>query len=126
MSEINTSDTPSPEPEKVPETHWERASLERLVMASLVEQRAARRWRNGIRLAWLFFLAALVWFGMERGTSNTDISRPHTAAPTAIPKRAATIEAATCGQANWEGVSNQPWVGNRPRGLKNKTVAIKI
>ena len=79
MSEINTPDTPSSEPEKVPEPHWERASLERLMMASLVEQRTARRWRNGIRLSWLVFLSALVYLGMERGTSNADISRPHTA-----------------------------------------------
>ena len=79
MSETNTPDRPSTEPEKLTEPHWERATLERLMMASLDEQRTARRWRNGIRLAWLVFLAALVWLGMERGPSNADISRPHTA-----------------------------------------------
>jgi protease-4 len=79
MSETNTPDSPSTEPEKLTEPHWERATLERLMMASLDEQRTARRWRNGIRLAWLVFLAALVWLGMERGTSNADISLPHTA-----------------------------------------------
>ena len=79
MSETNTPDSPSTEPEKLTEPNWERATLERLMMASLDEQRTARRWRNGIRLAWLVFLAALVWLGMERGTSNADISRPHTA-----------------------------------------------
>jgi protease-4 len=58
---------------------WERATLERIAMASIVEQRHARRWRNGIRLAWLVFLALLVWFGMERGGTATDVSKPHTA-----------------------------------------------
>ena len=58
---------------------WERATLEKLAMAAIEEQRLARRWRNGIRLAWLVFLATLVWFGMERGGTATDVSKPHTA-----------------------------------------------
>jgi protease-4 len=58
---------------------WERATLEKLAMAAIEEQRLARRWRNGIRLAWLIFLVILVWFGMERGGTATDISKPHTA-----------------------------------------------
>ncbi len=58
---------------------WERATLEKLAMAALVEQRAARRWRNGIRLAWLLFLVVLVWLGMERGNTVSDVSKPHTA-----------------------------------------------
>lgn len=58
---------------------WERATLEKLAMAAISEQRSARIWRNGIRLAWLLFLVALVWFGMERGSPTTDASKPHTA-----------------------------------------------
>jgi protease-4 len=58
---------------------WERATLEKLVMASITEQRSARRWRNGIRIAWLVLLALVVWMGMERGGTTTDISKPHTA-----------------------------------------------
>jgi len=58
---------------------WERATLEKLAMAALVEQRIARRWRNGIRLGWLLFIATLVWLGMERGGAPTDVSKPHTA-----------------------------------------------
>jgi len=53
--------------------------LEKLAMAALVEQRIARRWRNGIRLAWLGLIVSLVWLGMEQGGTPTDISRPHTA-----------------------------------------------
>ncbi len=58
---------------------WERATLEKLAMATLIEQRQARRWRNGIRLAWLAFVMALVWFGWERGGAPADVSKPHTA-----------------------------------------------
>jgi protease-4 len=58
---------------------WERSTLEKLAMAAIVEQRHARRWRNGIRLAWLVFLALLVWVGMERGAGTTDSSMRHTA-----------------------------------------------
>ncbi len=58
---------------------WERATLEQLALAAITEQRSARRWRNGIRLAWLGFLIALVWLGMDRGGTTADTSVPHTA-----------------------------------------------
>ena len=61
------------------ETGWERSTLETLAMAAITEQRQARRWRNGIRMAWLVFLIILVWVGMDRGSSTTDTSTPHTA-----------------------------------------------
>jgi protease-4 len=48
--------------------------------ATLAEQRSARRWKYGLRTAWLIFLVALVWLGMDRGGAhNADITRPHTA-----------------------------------------------
>ncbi len=59
--------------------NWERSILEKLAMATLAEQRTARRWRNGIRLAWLVFFTVLVWFGVERGNSTTNVTTPHTA-----------------------------------------------
>jgi protease-4 len=58
---------------------WERATLEKLAMAALVEQRAARRWRNAIRIAWLVFLSAVLWLGLQQGSTTTDVSTPHTA-----------------------------------------------
>jgi protease-4 len=61
------------------EPGWERSLLEKLAMAGLNEQRAARRWRNGIRLAWLAFVIVLVWIGMARGNSSADVTKPHTA-----------------------------------------------
>ncbi len=48
-------------------------------MASLVEQRASRRWRNGIRLAWLGFFVLLIWIGVGRGGPANDVTKPHTA-----------------------------------------------
>ena len=58
---------------------WERATLEKLAMATLVEQRQARRWRNGIRIAWFVFVVFVVIFGWERGGAPADVSKPHTA-----------------------------------------------
>ncbi|MES2950183.1 MAG: S49 family peptidase [Pseudomonadota bacterium] len=58
---------------------WERTALETLALAAITEQRQARRWRNGIRLAWLAFFVVLLWVGMDRGGSATDASTPHTA-----------------------------------------------
>ncbi len=48
-------------------------------MAAITEQRQARRWRNGIRIAWLVLIAALMWFGMDRSGGAADTSTPHTA-----------------------------------------------
>lgn len=64
---------------QTPAAGWERATLEKLAMAALVEQRTARRWRNGIRLGWLLLIATLVWLGMGKGGAPTDVSKPHTA-----------------------------------------------
>ena len=58
---------------------WERTTLENLALAAITEQRQARRWRNGIRLAWLAFFVALLWLGMDRGGSTSDSTAPHTA-----------------------------------------------
>ncbi|MGI9133277.1 MAG: S49 family peptidase [Rhodoferax sp.] len=58
---------------------WERKVLEDLAMATLKEQRQARRWRNAIRLAWLLFLVTLLWVGMDRKGAVSDSTGPHTA-----------------------------------------------
>jgi len=58
---------------------WERATLEKLAFAALHEQCLARRWRTFVRLAWLVFFIALVWFGLQQGGGNQDVSAPHTA-----------------------------------------------
>ncbi|MEO7390865.1 MAG: S49 family peptidase [Ramlibacter sp.] len=58
---------------------WERATFEKLMFATLNEQRTARRWRTFTRLAWLAFFVFLLWALMHRGASSTDKTAPHTA-----------------------------------------------
>ncbi len=66
-----------PEPGFTP--GWERATFEKLMFATLEEQRRARRWRNFTRLAWLAFFVFLLWTLSGRGAPSTDKSLPHTA-----------------------------------------------
>ena len=58
---------------------WERATLEKLAFASLNEQKASRRWKTFVRLAWLAFFIAVVWLALHRGTPTSDATVPHTA-----------------------------------------------
>jgi protease-4 len=53
--------------------------LEKLAFAALQEQRAARRWRTFVRLAWLVFFVGLAWVALHRGDAASDVSAPHTA-----------------------------------------------
>ena len=58
-------------------TAWEREVLERLVLATVNEQRAARRWRIFWRLLWMGLFGAAIWFFGKEGA--TTVSGPHTA-----------------------------------------------
>ena len=61
--------------------HWEREVLEKLVLATVAEQRAARRWRIFWRLLWLAILGGIVW-GISvstRDLTGAAKSSPHTA-----------------------------------------------
>jgi protease IV len=58
---------------------WERATFEKLIFATLQEQRASRRWRTFVRLAWLAFFAFLIWTVVYRGGPGVDKTAPHTA-----------------------------------------------
>ncbi|WP_332815011.1 S49 family peptidase [Ramlibacter sp.] len=59
---------------------WERQTMERLMFATLSEQRAARRWRTFTRLAWLAFFVLLVWTLLYRGgPTGAEKAAPHTA-----------------------------------------------
>ncbi len=59
--------------------HWERSTLEKLAFAALHEQRQARRWRNGLRMAWLLFLITLAWLAFSRSSAPVATSSAHTA-----------------------------------------------
>jgi protease IV len=71
---MNEPQPPEPQP-----PGWERATLEKLMYATLQEQRTARRWRSFIRLAWLAFFVFLLWALIGKGPVTTDKSLPHTA-----------------------------------------------
>ena len=71
---MNESQPPEPAP-----PGWERATFEKLMFATLQEQRTARRWRSFIRLAWLAFFVFLLWALIGKGAPSTDKTLPHTA-----------------------------------------------
>jgi protease-4 len=74
---------PPPAPTPVPsglQPGWERQTMERLMFATLAEQRSSRRWRTIVRLAWLLFFIFLTWTLVYRGgPAKADKSLPHTA-----------------------------------------------
>ncbi len=53
--------------------------MESVALGYLKEQRRARQWRNGLRLAWLVFLVVISWVVLHRGASSTSTSTAHTA-----------------------------------------------
>ena len=60
---------------------WERATLEKLAFAALNEQKATRRWKTFVRLAWLGFFVVLLWliWSPSRSGASSDLASPHTA-----------------------------------------------
>ena len=77
QSPAPTATAPAPQAAVAP--GWERATFEKLMFATLEEQRTARRWRTFVRLAWLSFFVFLLWALMHRGTPSTDKTTAHTA-----------------------------------------------
>ncbi len=57
---------------------WERATIEKLVFATIREQQAARRWKMFTRLLWLAVFGAIAWV-IYTGNTTTTVSTPHTA-----------------------------------------------
>ena len=53
--------------------------MESVALGYLKEQRRARQWRNGLRVAWLVFLVVMSWVVLHRGGSSTNTTAPHTA-----------------------------------------------
>jgi protease IV len=58
---------------------WERATIEKLLMANLREQQAARRWRWFGRLFWLALIGGALWLVLHSGQVTSQTSSPHTA-----------------------------------------------
>lgn len=65
-------------PAKPAAAGWEREVLERLVLATVNEQRAARRWRIFWRFMWVVLVVAGLWW-MGRDSAGTATNGPHTA-----------------------------------------------
>ncbi len=58
---------------------WERDVLEKLVMASINEQRSARRWRLAGRVIWALVILTVLWVVFVKDVATTTSSTPHTA-----------------------------------------------
>jgi protease IV len=58
---------------------WERSTMEKLLFATIEEQKAQRRWRTFVRLAWLAFFIFLIWTLTYKGSPGADKTTPHTA-----------------------------------------------
>ncbi len=58
---------------------WERDVLEKLVFASIKEQRAARRWRFFSRLLWSVVVLLVMWAVFFKDTATKTSTSPHTA-----------------------------------------------
>ncbi|MDO5653549.1 MAG: signal peptide peptidase SppA [Brachymonas sp.] len=81
---MNIPSNPPPLPgQHKSDSSWERSVLEQLAFASLREQRTARRWKIGFRLAWLAYALLLVWALMQRPSATEvktpGVLEPHTA-----------------------------------------------
>ena len=59
--------------------NWARKTLADLAFANLKEQQSQRRWKLGMRLAWLLFLSFVIWQGFSLNSPATHTSFPHTA-----------------------------------------------
>ena len=74
---------PPPLPGRPSSSNWEPAARDALALAAINEQRTARRWRVGLRLAWLvvFALFMLQTFQRTPAAGSVSASRmaPHTA-----------------------------------------------
>jgi protease IV len=68
-----TSAPPSQDP------GWERETIEKLVLATVREQQAARRWKLFFRFAWLLLVGALVWLWFKQSEVAGPVNTPHTA-----------------------------------------------
>ncbi len=70
------------DPAKAPATtdeSWARHTLAQLALAHLNEQKTARRWKVGLRVAWLVLLAAVFWQVFSYNSPASHPSMPHTA-----------------------------------------------
>ena len=58
---------------------WEREALERIAMAAINEQRAARRWKIFFRFAFLAVLVLIAWSILDFSGARVESGERHTA-----------------------------------------------
>ncbi len=78
---------------------WERETLERLVMAQLNEQRAARRWRVGFRLFWTLLFLGGLWYSFHHGKNSA--TSTNITAHTALVEIKGEIDSDANANAEW-------------------------
>ncbi len=59
--------------------NWARKTLADLAFASLKEQQSQRRWKLGMRLAWLLFFGVVAWQAFSFNSPSNHTSSAHTA-----------------------------------------------
>jgi protease IV len=74
MSENISKDNPTDS-----KVNWERDTLEKLVFATIKEQRAARRWSIFFRLVFLTLAAIVIWKYFDIGAADVESLGRHTA-----------------------------------------------
>ncbi|HTR05717.1 MAG TPA: S49 family peptidase [Paraburkholderia sp.] len=83
------SDNPTPDSNEAPRAAssdrgasapgWEREALERIALAAITEQRAARRWRIFFRFAFLAVLLVIAWAVLDISGARVESEGRHTA-----------------------------------------------
>lgn len=61
------------------EPGWERAALERIALAAINEQRAARRWKIFFRFVFLIVLLLAIWGAIDFSGDKVATTGRHTA-----------------------------------------------
>jgi protease IV len=79
MNEDTGASPSSPARERTEAPGWERATIEKLVFATIREQQAARRWTVFMRFAWLLVIGLIAWWFYGSNVPSSAVSSPHTA-----------------------------------------------
>jgi protease-4 len=79
MSDQQSPEPDTPVPPSADEPGWERATLEKLLFATLAEQRATRRWRIGFRIAFIALFLLALWLVFRSAHPVEAPSQRHTA-----------------------------------------------
>ena len=80
-------------PAWVAQDNWARETLEKLAFANLKEQRSDRRWKLGLRLAWMGIAIFVIWQIFSFGSPASSPSFAHTALVTIVGEISSDTEA---------------------------------